>query len=84
MKLFAVAIRDIKANVFAQPYFVTSLGGAVRAFGDEIQRAEPNNLMNKHPNDFELYHIGEYDDNTGYLSPTGHVQIAAGGNYATN
>ena len=84
MKLHAVAIRDIKANVFAQPYFVSSIGGAVRAFGDECQRAEKDNLMYKHPGDFELYKIGEYDDATGELIPLPKEQIANGSNYQSN
>ncbi|WNK15043.1 MAG: nonstructural protein [Microvirus sp.] len=84
MKLHAVAIRDIKANVFAQPYFVTSLGGAIRAFGDECQRAEKDNLMYKHPTDFELYKIGEYDDATGTLTPIEKEQLASGSAYQAN
>ena len=37
MKLHIVVIRDIKANVFAQPQFVANIGGFIRSFADECQ-----------------------------------------------
>lgn len=62
MRLAVLAIRDRAANAFDRPMFFTSLGAALRAFGDEINRVDLNNNLNKHPEDFDLYHLGEYDD----------------------
>ena len=85
MILHIVAIRDIKANVFAQPYFVASIGGAIRSFGDECSRAAPDNIMYNHPHDFELYKIGTYDDNNGKIEQAAeHQQLAFGGNYTAS
>lgn len=82
MKLHIVVVRDIKADVFAQPQFVASIGGFVRGFGDECQRADDNNMMYKHPEDFEAYELGWYGDNDAHfeLLPS-PKQIAAGSNY---
>jgi len=32
---------------------------------DEVNREDTNNTMYHHPEDFALYHLGEFDDNTG-------------------
>lgn len=82
MKMFIVVIRDIKANVYAQPQFVASIGGFVRGFGDECQREAPDNIMSKHPEDFEAYELGWYGDEDAHfeLHPK-PKQIAIGANY---
>lgn len=56
------AIRDIKADIFGQPFFQASIGMAQRSFTDSVNSQEPNNLLAKHPEDFELFHLGTYDD----------------------
>lgn len=81
MKLFIIATRDVVANVYSQPMFVPHLGGAIRSFGDECKRKEPGNILAAHPEDFELWHLGEYDDNTGTYEETDRKQIAVGANY---
>ncbi|WNK14986.1 MAG: nonstructural protein [Microvirus sp.] len=84
MILQIVAIRDIKADVYAQPYFVGSLGGAIRSFGDECRRIAPDNLMYNHPEDFELYELGTYDDANATFNLIKPRQISCGGNYKTS
>lgn len=82
MKLQIIAVRDIKADVFAQPQFVTNLGGAIRGFGDECQRESGENVMWKHPEDFELYHLGWYGDGDAHFELNKEpIQIAVGSNY---
>jgi len=76
------AVLDRAADAFGRPIFVNALGQAIRQFQDEIQRAEPNNALNLHPEDFDLYHLGTYDDNTGKLiSLDEPKQIAIGKHY---
>lgn len=62
-----VAVRDRAMDAFGQPFFVPSVGLAVRSFGDEINN--PDGAMFKHPEDFDLYQIGEYEEETGRLVP---------------
>lgn len=62
MKYIIVAVRDRAADVYGVPHFVASLGAAIRSFGDEINRVDAQNVYSQHPDDFDLYEIGVYDD----------------------
>lgn len=85
MKLALISVRDIRANVFGAPYCVAALGAAVRDFSDHINREEPNNVMNRHPGDFELYHLGYYYDAEAKFEifNDGPKQLAVGSNLTT-
>lgn len=69
MRMVIVSIHDSATSVFGRPVFVASEGAAIRSFGDEIQRDDPNNEMFRHPGDFDLFRLGAYDDNSGELQP---------------
>lgn len=66
MKHFIVAIRDIKTNSYFTPQYVKSVGGYLRQVGDEINTPQqPNTLahtMATHPEDFEIYQLGTWND----------------------
>lgn len=64
-KMFAV--RDAKAELFSKPILAVTPGEAERAFAESINR--PDTIHNNHPQDFDLYQLGEYDDNTGKMFP---------------
>lgn len=82
MILQIIAVRDRQANIYGQPQAVPNIGAAVRGFGDEINRADKQNTMFMHPEDFDLYHLGSYDDNTGRIEQFDQPkQIAVGANY---
>lgn len=65
MHLSAFSIFDRKGQSFAVPFFFPSIPQGIRAFKATAQ--DTNTLMNKFPEDFELYHLGTYDDTTGHL-----------------
>lgn len=65
MKIQVLSIRDRAADAYGQPMFFAALGKALRVFQDEINRRADDNSMYHHPEDFDLYHLGEYDDNNG-------------------
>lgn len=62
MKKFIVVVRDIKANLYFPPMFYQSLGQAERHFRDEVNRPGDGNMLAAHPEDFELFHVGSFDD----------------------
>jgi len=73
------AVRDRAANVYMRPFTVTHLGQAIRAFQDQINNDAPDNItMYQHPDDYDLYHIGTYDDETGKVQPCDPHQVAIG------
>ncbi|WNK15075.1 MAG: nonstructural protein [Microvirus sp.] len=67
MILIAVSIFDRAAQAYMRPFFVPTTGLAVRSFKDEVNRAAADNQMYAHPEDFELYQIGTFDEADGQL-----------------
>ena len=65
MKMFVVCVRDSAVDSFLQPWVSDSLGGAVRAFGDEVLRSGDDSPITKHPEDYELFHVGYFDRQSG-------------------
>lgn len=59
------SVHDNKALLWMQPFFALAHGQAIRAFSDEANTR--NSAMNRHPTDYTLFCIGEYDDQTGAL-----------------
>lgn len=63
MKYVVVCVRDIIGDLFGQPYFMPSEGMAIRNFADAVNDTKnEQNVMAKHPADFELYKLGMFDD----------------------
>lgn len=78
MRYKIMSVRDRAADIYGQPFFVGSQGVAIRGFRDEINRASPDNQLFKHPEDFDLFYLGEFDDNTGEFDVTRPVQVMVG------
>lgn len=60
-------VYDNKALFWLQPFYAMQHGQAMRAFSDEVNTR--NSSMNRHPTDYALFHVGEFDDQTGQLQP---------------
>lgn len=65
MQLRIYSVRDAKAELFNQPFFKNTHGEAERAFRE--LRQDPKSFINKYPDDFDLYYVGTYDDQTGKI-----------------
>lgn len=65
MKLVIVSIKDRAADAFGRPAYVATEGVAIRQFMDEINRGDTESQIYQHPDDFDLYYLGTFDDNTG-------------------
>lgn len=65
MLQFIVSVKDRAADVFNRPFFVPHRNVAIRDFTDEVNRSAADNQLNRHPDDFDLYLLGQFDDNTG-------------------
>lgn len=65
MKLIICTVKDRAADAYGRPMFVPSTGVAIRSFSDEINRNNADNQLYNHPDDFDLYELGEFDDNSG-------------------
>jgi hypothetical protein len=62
-----VSVKDSAAQAFGRPIFVPSTAVAVRSFRDEINRKDSTEDMANHPEDFELYELGSFDDADGSI-----------------
>lgn len=65
MKLFVYAVHDVKAGTFMTPFFMQSNGAAIRSFFDAVK--DTNHPISKHPEDYTLFHVGTWDDDSGQL-----------------
>lgn len=69
-KLFSV--RDSKSEIFHSPWFFKTHGEAEREFRTVVN-TEKSKLA-QFPEDYDLYYVGEYDDNTGKFNPVDSPQ----------
>lgn len=60
------AVLDRKAGFYGVPFFLPSVGQAVRAITDLC--ADPSTMISRHPGDFDLYMLAEWDDITGLFT----------------
>jgi len=67
MKSNVYAVFDTKSGAFASPFVMPTHAMAIRGFADHCK--DPNSMAGKHPLDFALFHIGEYEDSNGVLAP---------------
>lgn len=63
MKMLSVF--DHKVGAFFQPFFARTVAEAERMFADSC--ADPEHLFCKHPEDFTLFVIGEFHQDSGVM-----------------
>lgn len=63
LKVFAV--HDSKAEAFLRPFTTLTRGQAIRGFSDAVN--DKGHEFNKHPDDYTLFQIGEFDEQSGIL-----------------
>lgn len=70
-------IHDRSIDAYINLHCVRAEGQAIRQFMDAINNPDGGSI-NKHPDDYDLYTIGEYDDNTGEIRNDQKKKIADG------
>lgn len=74
MKLNVIAVFDKKTALYDQPFTIRHNGDAIRQW--DIVRTNQETRYGKNPEDFDLFQIGTYDDETGTfenLTPPTHL-----------
>lgn len=61
-----VAVKDLAVEQFGQPFTLRHTNEAMRSFRDEVQN--PESPIAKHPSDYELWQVGEYNEDTGMIN----------------
>lgn len=65
MTLKIYAIKDTKVG-FMQPFYQANNAVAIRSFTNAVNAEQTNNI-NQNIEDMELWHLGEFNDDTGEI-----------------
>lgn len=68
MFMTIVSLKDTATRAFGTPFFVHSPAQAVRSLRDVVNGSDKESDISKHPEDFELYDLGEFDPSTGEIT----------------
>lgn len=67
MQLKIYSIRDAKSGIFNQPFFGHTHAEAERNF--HVQANKDGSMVKEYPEDYDLYFLGEFDNETGKYAP---------------
>lgn len=59
-------VKDLAVQAYGLPIFQATAAEAMRSFTDACN--QPDSIIAKHPEDYELYYIGTYDEQTGIMT----------------
>ncbi len=76
MKLNAYTIYDVASGIYMRPFFSQADGQAIRGFKDIATDADHE--IGKHPEDYTLYRIGNYNETTGKMQGEELEKLATG------
>lgn len=62
-------IRDSKTGLYDVPQYFRTHGEAERWLSDLVANNSERNLIAKHPEDFDMFHLGTYDMDSGIVNP---------------
>lgn len=74
MKIYTVY--DRTAKIYGLPFFQPTDVVAIRAFRQEVNRANDTNTIYLNPEDFSLHQIGEFNNLDGAIQPVEPVLVA--------
>lgn len=66
MKINVYSVFDVKAAVYANPFYMPNDAVAVRGFVGAVN--SPESMLYKHPEDYMLYRLGTFDDSIGLMT----------------
>lgn len=67
------SLLDGKGKVYSKPFYANNDGEALRSFAEAVNNKDL--VCGKYPEDFSLFRVGEWDDNTGMLSPADIIPV---------
>lgn len=79
MKQGIYTVRDTKLDHFGIPWFAPTKAIALRNFSDAAN--DPNTNLYKHPDDFVLYYIGEYNEETAAVMAADIINLGTARDY---
>jgi hypothetical protein len=80
MIVHVFCIRDRATDQYSNPMFLLSNGHAIRTFTDEVNRKSDDNLIYHHPDDYDLYRLGEFNTDSGMFDTGVPEMVCVGKN----
>lgn len=77
MKFGMFSVYDIQAQNFSAPFTSVTVETAVRDFGRAVVQTKGS--ADKFPEDYQLFHIGGFDSDTGTVHPLNQPALLAKG-----
>lgn len=74
MQPSVITVFDRKTSSFQNPMTYKHVGDAIRDF-DTVKKDDKTKI-GQHPEDFELYKIGEFNEDNGEITPIKPLQLA--------
>jgi len=65
MKILSVF--DSKVQAYSTPFFMRTRAEALRGWQEVVN--DPSTAFNKHPEDYTLFELGEFNEDTGAIKP---------------
>lgn len=69
------AIRDLKSAAYMQLFPSQSFGTAERDFANTVNNQD--SMISKYPEDFELFYVGDFNDETGDFNTSSPQHVAS-------
>lgn len=70
----------MKVAAFMRPFFGMANGQAMRMFGDWVRNPETD--ISRHPEDYQLFYLGEFDESLGTFEvPKAKELLAVGSSF---
>lgn len=70
------SVFDAKLAVFSHPWYALTDAAAIRSFTDAVNDPNsPRPEWGKHPEDFSLFYIGDFYDDTGHVEAATPVSL---------
>ncbi|WNK14633.1 MAG: nonstructural protein [Microvirus sp.] len=78
-----MAVRDSIMEAYNAPFATATVGAAIRSFTDAVNDTGKGDIA-KHAKDFDLFHLGTYDDNSGKITTFDNPKHIINGEGAKN
>lgn len=72
------SIKDRAVDGFGDLFVQPSTQHATRFFADLVNDTTPTSMIAKHPDDFDLYSLGTYDEASGLIKASNPVLVSRG------
>lgn len=78
MTLIVCSVFDSAVQLYGRPIFFRARAEAVRSFTAEVNRGGADNVLSQHPDDYALFQLGEFSEETGLFVQVGPALIVRG------